>query len=167
MCRAHPHVRDRKQQKCDGLILISHPRASKNPWTSISICFFSLSVSESLSRNAGCDIECTLLGILKRLRASSRITWRARIRWELSICLDIYLPWFLVGRILGETQTFLLVIIHQLKKKKDDHLRIWVAGTVLEVQGCMYFSLCKSHVFTPYRCQWLLLCNLAKIAAAM
>lgn len=40
MCRAHPHVRDRKQRKYDGLVLISHPCASKNPWTSISICFF-------------------------------------------------------------------------------------------------------------------------------
>lgn len=92
MCRAHPHVRDRKQWKCDGPLKISHPRASKNP-DFYQRLFFSLSVSESLSRNAGCDIECTLLGILKRLRASSRrIIWRARIQWELSICLDIYLP---------------------------------------------------------------------------
>lgn len=58
----------------------------------LSAFVFPLSISESLSRNAGCDIECMLLGILKRLRSSSRrIIWREMIQWKLSICLDIYL----------------------------------------------------------------------------
>lgn len=156
MCSAHPHVRDRKQRKCDGPLKTSHPRASKNPDFYQRLFFSPLRFWES-QQEGWVWYWVHAVRNIKKVKGLEPKNYLESKDPMVTVNLPWYLPSLIPrGQNLGRNTNFFFYH-HSSIKKEDDHLRIWVAGTMLKVQGWIHFSLCKSHVFTRYRCQGLLL----------